>query len=402
MTRYARMKRDQKIQESNSTPWSVLVKQGCKVESKESKFKKLRKQKLKKKKVKQLSSEGVEMGEGDSPMVGKDNAGFLDDDNIPAAEMETAPNMEEAFEERDLVEEKGEFSDRIRETPLLKKVKPTGANSTMSFQGLSELTESLLALANVEEVKQKVRQLWREGQLDHSQAAKLVRKWRSHQWHTKHNEAKEKLVKDISRTLDCTEEQTLDDVRHMVNKYVTAGKILYEDAALIIKKWKKREGRRIKRHIVKENKSCCFYCRQTGHKFSECPEKDGEIMGTGICFKCGSTEHTSSRCLRKNVRGFPYATCFVCKQQGHLSRDCDQNANGIYPDGGSCNLCGSQKHLKKDCPLKKSDDSSSKNEIVIGGRAANTGGDDDVSFDERGVVNNTTKRKQFERKIVRI
>lgn len=52
------------------------------------------------------------------------------------------------------------------------------------------MTKSLLALANVEEVKGKVRQLWREGQLDHSQAAKLVRKWRSHQWHTKHNEAK--------------------------------------------------------------------------------------------------------------------------------------------------------------------------------------------------------------------
>lgn len=34
------------------------------------------------------------------------------------------------------------------------------------------------------------------------------------------------------------------------------------------------------------------------------------------------------------LQGFPYATCFVCKQQGHLSRDCDKNANGIYPDGG--------------------------------------------------------------------
>ncbi|KHJ85767.1 zinc knuckle [Oesophagostomum dentatum] len=48
--------------------------------------------------------------------------------------------------------------------------------------------------------------------------------------------------------------------------------------------------------------------------------------------------------------GFPYATCFVCGQQGHLSRDCEKNANGIYPDGGGCNVCGSTKHLKRDCP----------------------------------------------------
>uniref|UniRef100_A0A183FR06 CCHC-type domain-containing protein n=1 Tax=Heligmosomoides polygyrus TaxID=6339 RepID=A0A183FR06_HELPZ len=33
-----------------------------------------------------------------------------------------------------------------------------------------------------------------------------------------------------------------------------------------------------------------------------------------------------------------------------LSRDCEQNAHGIYPDGGSCNVCGSTKHLKRDCP----------------------------------------------------
>ncbi|RCN44624.1 zinc knuckle [Ancylostoma caninum] len=48
--------------------------------------------------------------------------------------------------------------------------------------------------------------------------------------------------------------------------------------------------------------------------------------------------------------GFPFATCFVCGQQGHLSRDCEKNANGIYPDGGGCNVCGSTRHLKRDCP----------------------------------------------------
>ncbi|CAI2347063.1 unnamed protein product [Caenorhabditis sp. 36 PRJEB53466] len=48
--------------------------------------------------------------------------------------------------------------------------------------------------------------------------------------------------------------------------------------------------------------------------------------------------------------GFPYATCFVCKQIGHISRDCHQNRNGVYPDGGACNVCGAVGHLKRDCP----------------------------------------------------
>ncbi|VDN01848.1 unnamed protein product [Thelazia callipaeda] len=291
-----------------------------------------------------------------------------------------------------------------------KKMTPTGGNSVMSSQNLSTLAKSLLTLANLQEVKLKVRHLWKNGQLDKLQAAQLIRKWRSRQWQQQHKN-KEALVKNLSEELDSTEEQTLDDVKQLVNRYISSGRITAKDGAFLIKKWKKRESRRIKRHL-ESSQSCCFYCRQTGHKFSECPEKDDRVMGSGICFKCGSTEHTSSKCLRQNIRGiswdnlrffvdldfgFPYAVCFVCKQQGHLSRDCDKNANGIYPDGGSCNLCGSQKHLKKDCPSKRVDKQT---DPLIGvAHYATYGGDDDVGCTGSDVVEDHPKKK-FERKRV--
>ncbi|OZC07091.1 zinc knuckle [Onchocerca flexuosa] len=272
----------------------------------------------------------------------------------------------------------------------------------MSSQDLSKLFKSLITVTDLDEVKQRVRQLWKEGQLEKSQAAKLIRKWRSLQWQEKQKQNKEMLINNLSARLDSTEEQTLDDIKQLINEYVMSGKITYKDGGFLIKKWRKRESRRINRQSEKGSNSCCFFCRQTGHKFSECPEKDGEMMGSGICFKCGSTEHTSSRCHRKNVRGFPYATCFVCKQQGHLSRDCDKNANGIYPDGGSCNLCGSQKHLRKDCPLKKGADGNSQRESLVAARNNATGGDDDVLNVESNTESSRAKKMKLERKVVRI
>uniref|UniRef100_A0A0R3RZT0 CCHC-type domain-containing protein n=1 Tax=Elaeophora elaphi TaxID=1147741 RepID=A0A0R3RZT0_9BILA len=270
----------------------------------------------------------------------------------------------------------------------------------MSSQGLSRLAKSFKTVTDLEEVKRRVRKLYKDGQLEKSQATKLIRRWRSLQWQNKQKQNRETLVNSLSEKLDSTEEQTLDDVKQLINEYVISGKITYKDGAFLIKRWRKRENRRIKRQLEKGNASCCFFCRQTGHKFSECPEKDGEIMGSGICFKCGSTEHTSSRCLRKNIRGFPYATCFVCKQQGHLSRDCDKNANGIYPDGGSCNLCGSQKHLKKDCPLRKGADDNNQRESLAVTRNNAAGGDDDFLYIESSAVSSATKKKKLERKVV--
>ncbi|EJD76474.1 hypothetical protein LOAG_16603 [Loa loa] len=271
----------------------------------------------------------------------------------------------------------------------------------MSSQELSRIAKSLITVTDLEEVKRRVRQLWKDGQLEKLQAAKLIRRWRSRQWQNKQKENREALINSLSARLDAAEEQTLDDVKQLINEYLVSGKIAYEDGALLIKKWRKRQSRRIKRQLEKGNKSCCFFCRQTGHKFSECPERDDEIMGSGICFKCGSTEHISSRCHRKNVRGFPYATCFVCRQQGHLSRDCDKNANGIYPDGGSCNLCGSQKHLKKHCPLKKDTDDNSQTESLVVARNNAAGGDDDLPYIENSAVNIKITKK-LERKVVHV
>ncbi|CAG9534886.1 unnamed protein product [Cercopithifilaria johnstoni] len=272
----------------------------------------------------------------------------------------------------------------------------------LQLSDLSKLTKSLIAVTDLEEVKQRVRQLWKDGKLEKSQAAKLIRRWRSWQWQNKQKQKRETLINSLSERLDSTEEQSLDDVKQLINEYVIIGKITYKDGAFLIKKWRKRESRRIKRQLERGNTSCCFFCRQTGHKFSECPEKDGEIMGSGICFKCGSTEHTSSHCQRKNIRGFPYAMCFVCRQQGHLSRDCDKNANGIYPDGGSCNLCGSQKHLKKNCSLRKDTDDNNQRESIAVARSNVTSGDDDFLYIESNTVSNEAKRKKLERKVVHI
>jgi hypothetical protein len=35
-----------------------------------------------------------------------------------------------------------------------------------------------------------------------------------------------------------------------------------------------------------------------------------------------------------------------------LSSQCDQNKNGIYPNGGCCRVCGENTHLAKNCPSK--------------------------------------------------
>lgn len=72
-------------------------------------------------------------------------------------------------------------------------------------------------------------------------------------------------------------------------------------------------------------------------------------MSSGICFKCGSPDHTSFACRVVKGQNFRFATCFICKEQGHLSKQCPDNANGMYPKGGSCRVCGDTTHLKKDC-----------------------------------------------------
>ncbi|CAM9765537.1 unnamed protein product [Discosporangium mesarthrocarpum] len=82
-----------------------------------------------------------------------------------------------------------------------------------------------------------------------------------------------------------------------------------------------------------------------------------------MCFNCGSLKHALRACPHKKGEDgqLPHATCFVCGEKGHISAQCKQNANGIYPKGGSCKECGSKHHLWSNCPhrenvtVKKSD-----------------------------------------------
>ncbi|XP_039248002.2 uncharacterized protein LOC120325892 [Styela clava] len=123
-----------------------------------------------------------------------------------------------------------------------------------------------------------------------------------------------------------------------------------------IKKNKRSENRRVKRHRRKIDGMVCFHCRMPGHGMADCPklQQDNE-QGTGICFKCGSTEHKSHTCTAKIQNGneFAFAKCFICGEEGHLSKTCPDNPRGLYPNGGCCKLCGSVDHYKRDCPERR-------------------------------------------------
>lgn len=51
---------------------------------------------------------------------------------------------------------------------------------------------------------------------------------------------------------------TFDDVKKMLNGYVDKGHLSYNDAAKIIKKWKKRENRRVHRQMEKQIKAIIY------------------------------------------------------------------------------------------------------------------------------------------------
>ncbi|VDM50081.1 unnamed protein product [Toxocara canis] len=262
------------------------------------------------------------------------------------------------------------------------------------------------SVSSLEELKKRVKQMSRDGKLGQHQAGQIIRRWRVHNRQADYLKKKNNVMNQLSGDLESCQGQSLDDVKKLVNEYVAEGKISRRDAGTLIKNWKNSEHRRIKRQLIKEKRKRCLYCRQAGHMYSQCPSRDEQTMGAGICFKCGSSEHTLAKCPRKNVKGYPYAVCFVCKQRGHLSRDCDNNPNGIYPDGGSCDICGSQKHLKRDCPeLKVQGNDAKETQVLAAAGTAMSAGDEDVFVEgvEDGLVDSVPpkKKKKLKKKVVR-
>lgn len=114
----------------------------------------------------------------------------------------------------------------------------------------------------------------------------------------------------------------------------------------LIRKTRRKAEKRWKRSL----NSCCFRCRQPGHKIDQCPELETNLNnGVGVCYNCGSANHKIYHC-KKSSNTMEYATCFICNERGHISRDCTQNSRGVYPKGGCCKKCSSINHLIKDCP----------------------------------------------------
>lgn len=111
------------------------------------------------------------------------------------------------------------------------------------------------------------------------------------------------------------------------------------------------------------NFTICLGCRKRGHFVKNCPKLDmcipAAVVETDeICFYCGSSEHTLKKCPkpRDSNAPLPFANCFICKRVGHISRDCPENANGLYPNGGCCHICLQKTHLVKDCPERTEED----------------------------------------------
>lgn len=119
------------------------------------------------------------------------------------------------------------------------------------------------------------------------------------------------------------------------------------------------------REIEAANFTICLGCRKRGHYVKDCPQlpistvqKETAKDSIEICFNCGSYEHTLKNCnqVRNHNGQLKFANCFICKKVGHISRDCPENPNGLYPNGGCCHICLLKTHLVRDCPNRTEED----------------------------------------------
>eukprot|EP01035_Chromulina_nebulosa_P016838 gene16838-22323_t len=108
-------------------------------------------------------------------------------------------------------------------------------------------------------------------------------------------------------------------------------------------------------------------------------------------------------CKEPKSSKLEYAICFICKKEGHIAKDCVDNPNGLYPNGGSCHLCQLKTHFSKDCPNKKQMKDNSKRQGITPKLVTpiDPNANDDAVFDvplyehELEEVTNTPKKRKF-------
>ena len=71
---------------------------------------------------------------------------------------------------------------------------------------------------------------------------------------------------------------------------------------------------RFKVRLFSDNKTECKFCKDTGHPYYKCPEKNEQKKK---CSRCLSTSHSARECTNEIV-------CRFCDGEGHKQADCDE------------------------------------------------------------------------------
>ena len=167
------------------------------------------------------------------------------------------------------------------------------------------------------------------------------------------SKSERRLIARKSRKPELTPRQKLrQEIK--AKKAVPRGKLNKDERRQKFSAVDEVEQKRLKEEA---NFTICLGCRKRGHFLKDCPKairaaEDVAAVVDGICFNCGGADHRLQDCKKPRDRSgkLPFASCFICKLKGHIARDCDSNANGLYPQGGCCHICLQKTHLARDCP----------------------------------------------------